>query len=99
MRASLNRRWSGRRHGSHLKIMTTVHARFPFLSHPFTTALCMGSAAILLSAIHARAQDAGALVDVLVRKGILSTKEAAEVRSELSRDMGQTSAGKIKLSD
>lgn len=45
------------------------------------------------------AQDAGALVDALVRKGVLTDQEAKEIRAEMKRDFAETSAGKIKLSD
>ena len=66
------------------------------------------SVAALLAAItvtglncsDAQAQDAGPLVDALVRKGVLTDKEAEEVRAELKKDFAtNTSAGKIKLSE
>ena len=46
----------------------------------------------------ARAQDAGALLDLLVKKRIITDQEAEEVRSELVKDVASTSAGKLKLS-
>lgn len=46
----------------------------------------------------ARAQDAGALLDLLVKKKIITDQEAEEVRSELTREVATTSAGKWKLS-
>src|SRR4051812_15889000 len=46
----------------------------------------------------AQAQDAGALVDKLVRKGVLNDQEAEEVRADMTRDFAQTNAGKINLS-
>src|SRR5258708_31397325 len=49
--------------------------------------------------ISAQAQDAGALVEKLVRKGILTDQEAEEVRADMTRDFAQTSAAKIHLSD
>jgi hypothetical protein len=48
--------------------------------------------------IAARAQEAGALLDLLVRKGIVSDQEAEEVRVELSKEAASTAAGKWKLS-
>ena len=48
--------------------------------------------------IAARAQEAGALLDLLVRKRIISDQEAEEVRGELVKEYASTSAGKWKLS-
>jgi Putative porin len=48
--------------------------------------------------IAARGQEAGALLDLLVRKGIVTDQEAEEVRVELSKEAAATSAGKWKLS-
>ena len=48
--------------------------------------------------IVARAQEAGALLDLLVRKRIVTDQEAEEVRAELSKEMASTAAGKWKLS-
>jgi putative porin len=48
--------------------------------------------------IAARAQEAGALLDLLVRKHIVTDQEAEEVRAELSKEMASTAAGKWKLS-
>ena len=45
-----------------------------------------------------RAQDAGALLDLLVRKKIITDQEAEEVRAELTKEVATTSAGKWKLS-
>ena len=44
-----------------------------------------------------QAQDAGALVDKLVKKGVLTDQEAEEVRADMMRDFSQTSAGKINI--
>lgn len=52
----------------------------------------------LLSAIPARAQDSGALLDLLVRKRLISDQEAEDVRAELTKEISSTSAGKWKLS-
>jgi Putative porin len=45
-----------------------------------------------------KAQDAGALLDLLVRKKLITDQEAEEVRAELTKDAATTSAGKWKLS-
>ena len=55
-------------------------------------------AAFLLAVTGARAQDAGALLDLLVKKRIITDQEAEEVRGELTREAATTSAGKWKLS-
>src|ERR1700738_5250534 len=44
------------------------------------------------------AQDAGALLDLLVRKKLITDQEAEEVRTELMKESAATSAGKWKLS-
>ena len=54
-------------------------------------------ASFVASAITAPAQDAGALLDLLVRKKIITDQEAEEVRGELTREAATTSAGKLKL--
>ena len=53
---------------------------------------------LALSPLAMRAQDAGALLDLLVRKKIINDQEAEEVRAELSKEAATTSAGKWKLS-
>jgi hypothetical protein len=45
-----------------------------------------------------RAQDAGALLDLLVRKKIITDQDAEEVRAELTKEAAATAAGKWKLS-
>src|SRR6476646_9258789 len=45
-----------------------------------------------------RAQDAGALLDLLVKKRLITDQEAEEVRGELVKESAETSAGKWKLS-
>src|ERR1700674_1263047 len=55
-------------------------------------------AAGLTIGVTARAQDAGALLDLLVKKRIITDQEAEEVRSELTKDVATTPAGKLKLS-
>src|SRR5215510_9247930 len=46
----------------------------------------------------ARAQDNGALLDLLVRKGLITDQEAEDVRADLIKENAATSAGKLKLS-
>ena len=53
---------------------------------------------VLFGAVSIRAQDAGALLDLLVRKKIITDQEAEEVRAELTREVATTSAGKWKMS-
>src|SRR3954447_25629248 len=50
------------------------------------------------SAVPMRAQDAGALLDLLVKKKIITDQEAEEVRAELTKEVATTSAGKWKMS-
>jgi Putative porin len=56
------------------------------------------AASFVAGAITARAQDAGALLDLLVKKRIITDQEAEEVRGELVKDVASTAAGKLKLS-
>jgi hypothetical protein len=60
-------------------------------------ALIAGAALTLATA--ARAQDSGPLVDLLVKKGIVTDQEAEELRAELVKDFAaNSSAGKLNLS-
>lgn len=53
----------------------------------------------LLCAGTAIAQDSGALLDLLVRKGIINDQEAENLRADLTKDFAaNTSAGKLNLS-
>lgn len=45
-----------------------------------------------------RAQDAGALLDLLVKKKLITDQEAEEVRADLTKQSAETSGGKWKLS-
>src|SRR5437868_9959292 len=56
------------------------------------------AASLIAGAVSARAQDAGALLDLLVRKHLITDQEAEEVRGELTSEAAATSAGKLKLS-
>src|SRR6476646_870477 len=53
---------------------------------------------LVLGGVPARAQDAGALLDLLVKKKLITDQEAEEVRGELTREAATTAAGKWKLS-
>jgi len=52
----------------------------------------------LVGPLSIHAQDAGALLDLLVRKKLITDQEAEEVRAELTKESAATSAGKWKLS-
>jgi hypothetical protein len=56
------------------------------------------TASVVLGGITARAQDAGALLDLLVKKHLITDQEAEEVRGELTKEAAATSAGKWKIS-
>ncbi len=56
------------------------------------------AASLIAGAITARAQEAGALLDLLVKKRIITDQEAEEVRGELNKEFSQSPAGKMKLS-
>jgi len=58
----------------------------------------LAAASFIFGGIAARAQDAGALLDLLVRKKIITDQEAEEVRADLTKEAAATSAGKWKLS-
>src|SRR6187401_707000 len=56
------------------------------------------SASFVLSSLGVQAQDNGALLDLLVKKRVLTDQEAEEIRGELTKDYSGTSAGKLKMS-
>ncbi|HLC14090.1 MAG TPA: hypothetical protein VJK31_12615, partial [Chthoniobacterales bacterium] len=58
----------------------------------------LAAASFIFGGVAARAQDAGALLDLLVRKKIITDQEAEEVRADLTKEAAATSAGKWKLS-
>jgi Putative porin len=60
--------------------------------------LAAAALCVALGGTVARAQEAGALLDLLVRKRLITDQEAEEVRSELVKEVATTSAGKWKLS-
>ena len=53
---------------------------------------------LVVGSISTRAQDAGALLDLLVKKRLITDQEAEEVRGELTREVATSSAGKLKIS-
>ncbi|MDR3404928.1 MAG: putative porin [Chthoniobacter sp.] len=57
------------------------------------------AAAFAATASFSHAQDSGVLIDKLVQKGILSNKDADEVRADIQKDATQGSLGKISLSN
>ena len=61
--------------------------------------LAIAAAALAATTSLTHAQDSGALLDKLVQKGILSTKDAAEVRTEMQQDAAQAQVGKVALSN
>src|SRR5438067_2832700 len=56
------------------------------------------AASLIFGGVAVHAQDAGALLDLLVRKKLITDQEAEEVRSELTKQVAETPAGKLKLS-
>ncbi|MBA2744226.1 MAG: putative porin, partial [Chthoniobacterales bacterium] len=64
------------------------------------TKICLLFATVtfVCAPIAARAQDNGALLDLLVRKKIITDQEAEELRGELTKDFAATPAGKLKMS-
>jgi len=59
------------------------------LSALLAALLCVGTAI---------AQDSGALIDLLVKKGVINDQEAEDIRAELVKDFASTPAGKLNLS-
>src|SRR3954467_6003093 len=55
-------------------------------------------ASVTLGGLTALGQDAGALLDLLVKKKLITDQEAEEVRGELTREAATTAAGKWKIS-
>jgi len=69
----------------------------PMIKTPLKWLVLLGSLALGAGSI-ACAQDSGALIDALVRKGILNDQEAEDIRADLTRDYAtQSSAGKLDI--
>jgi hypothetical protein len=67
------------------------------IKNSLKTLVLLGSLAIGAGSV-ARAQDSGALIDALVKKGILNDQEAEDIRADLGRDFAtQASAGKLDI--
>jgi hypothetical protein len=60
--------------------------------------LAAAALCVALGGTVARAQDAGALLDLMVKKRLITDQEAEEVRTELVKESANTAAGKWKLS-
>lgn len=56
------------------------------------------ASSLAFGGITAHAQDNGALLDLLVKKRIITDQEAEELRGELTKDFSQSPAGKLKMS-
>ena len=63
----------------------------------FKTLALLGSLAIGSASV-AVAQDSGPIIDKLVAKGLLTDQEGEDLRAEMLRDFGTTSAGKLDIS-
>src|SRR5205085_1417222 len=61
-------------------------------------ALIAVASCFFFTIVSVRAQDAGALLDLLVKKRLITDQEAEEVRAELTKQVSETSGGKLKLS-
>jgi hypothetical protein len=55
-------------------------------------------AGFILGGVATHAQDSGALLDLLVKKGLITDQEAEDVRADLVKETAATPAGKWKLS-
>src|SRR5438270_601535 len=64
----------------------------------FKTVTLLVAGIFAFGEISIRAQDAGALLDLLVRKKLITDQEAEGVRAELTKESTSTPAGKWKLS-
>ncbi len=66
-----------------------------FLKRIVFVAMAIG---LITGAGVARAQDSGALLELLVKKGLISDQEAEDVRADLVKENAGSPAGKLKLS-
>src|ERR1700730_2066948 len=57
------------------------------------------AASLALAAMTARGADDSALLDALVRKGVLTNKEAEQIQAESVKESAGVSAGKIQVGD
>jgi hypothetical protein len=63
------------------------------------TTLALAGALVFGGAASSQAQDSGALLDALVRKKVLTSQEAEDVRADLIKESAATNAGKLQLSN
>lgn len=61
------------------------------------TTLAVAGALAVFGNLPAFGQENAALIDALVRKGVLTDQEAEEIRADLVKEYAETDAGKIKL--
>ena len=64
-----------------------------------STLLCAGTAALLLAPVSSNGQSSDALIDKLVEKGILTVKEANQLREESDKGFTAAYAAKSGMSD
>jgi hypothetical protein len=62
------------------------------------TVAALATATLWAGGMTTHAQESGALLDLLVKKRIISDQEAEEIRGELNKEFAQNPAGKLKLS-
>lgn len=81
-----------------LPFITTLRASR--VLHKSIAALAVAGVTPLFTPGISQAQESGALIDALVRKGVLSSQEGADIRSELAEKSGaESSASKIRLTE
>lgn len=69
------------------------------MAFPLFKRIALASSLILGALATARAQDSGPLIDLLVRKGLVTDQEAEDLRAELLKEFAVNSpAGKLDLS-
>lgn len=69
----------------------------PSMKKSTLTTLALAGALACGGAASSRAQDSGALLDALVRKKVLTSQEAEEVRADLIEENAASNAGKLQL--
>src|ERR1700761_9364166 len=88
------------RHLVHVSEPTTMKkTRLQKTSNPTKTALFVSAATLALAATSSQAQSSDALIDKLVDKGILTTKEAQEMRQDADNDFKTALSAKTGMPD
>lgn len=83
-----------------MSIPFTLKSRSARALHHSIAVAAIAGAGTFSTLTQAQAQDAGPLVDALIRKGVLTSQEGEEIRAELSKEFAtETSAGKLKFSN